>query len=75
MFVLYFAGAQGLTLVDDSMSALEDADALLLITEWNQFRTVDWDSVKSLPKEPVVYDGRNIYDPVSMKENDLNTVE
>ena len=64
-----FADTEGLTLVDDSTAALRDADALLLITEWNQFRTVDWDSVKSLLKEPVVYDGRNIYDPVSMKEN------
>ena len=64
-----FSDAQGLTLVDDSTAALRDADALLLITEWKQFRTVDWDSVKSLLKEPVVYDGRNIYDPASMKEN------
>ncbi|MAA78541.1 MAG: UDP-glucose 6-dehydrogenase [Deltaproteobacteria bacterium] len=64
-----FSDTQGLTLVDDAMSALNDADALLLITEWKQFRTVDWASVKSQLKEPVVYDGRNIYDPVSMKEN------
>lgn len=64
-----FSDTRGLTLVEDSVSALHGADALLLITEWNQFRTVDWASVKNQLKEPVVYDGRNIYDPVSMKEN------
>ena len=64
-----FSDNEGLCLVDEPMSALEGADALLLITEWKQFRTVDWSSVKNRLKEPVVYDGRNIYDPVAMKEN------
>lgn len=63
-----FNDAEGLILVDDSMTALNNADALLLITEWNQFRTVDWAAAKNLLKEPVVYDGRNIYNPESMKE-------
>ena len=63
-----FADTQGLTLTEDATSALRDADALLLITEWNQFKVVDWATAKELLKEPVVYDGRNIYDPISMKE-------
>ena len=43
------------------MDALEGADALILITEWNEFRRPDFDAMKSLLKNPVVFDGRNIY--------------
>ncbi|MCZ6598705.1 MAG: UDP-glucose/GDP-mannose dehydrogenase family protein [Planctomycetota bacterium] len=43
------------------MEALEGADALILITEWNEFRRPDFEQVKSLLKEPIVFDGRNIY--------------
>jgi UDPglucose 6-dehydrogenase len=45
----------------------EDADALVLITEWNEFRFLDWDRVKALLRSPTVIDLRNIYDPVRMK--------
>ncbi len=41
--------------------ALNGADALVLATEWNEFRTPDWARVKSLLRSPVVFDGRNIY--------------
>lgn len=47
--------------------ALEGSDALILITEWKQFRSPDFDKVKSLLKAPVIYDGRNQYDPAFMK--------
>ena len=63
-----FAGEQSLCLVNSSMEALPNADALLLITEWKQFREVDWTAVQNLLKSPVVYDGRNLYDPITMKE-------
>jgi UDPglucose 6-dehydrogenase len=43
------------------MQALDGADALILITEWNEFRRPDFDEVKRLLKQPVVFDGRNIY--------------
>jgi UDPglucose 6-dehydrogenase len=52
----------------NSYEALEGADALLLITEWNEFRTPDWGKVKSLLAHPWVFDGRNIYDPAYMKQ-------
>ncbi len=51
-----------------SYEALEGADALLLITEWNEFRTPDWSKVKSLLSRPWIFDGRNIYDPAFMKQ-------
>lgn len=53
---------------EDSFDCLKDADALIVVTEWNEFRHPDFDRMKSLMKQPVVFDGRNIYDPISMKE-------
>ena len=41
---------------------------MLLITEWNEFRTPDWSKVKSLLARPWVFDGRNIYDPTFLKQ-------
>ncbi len=48
--------------------ALKGADALLLITEWNQFRYPDFDKMKNLLKTPVIFDGRNQYNPKELKE-------
>lgn len=53
----------------DMYEALEGAEALLLLTEWKQFRMPDWARVKSLMKTPLVIDGRNIYDPAEMRQN------
>ncbi|MCG8335889.1 MAG: UDP-glucose/GDP-mannose dehydrogenase family protein [Proteobacteria bacterium] len=47
--------------------ALNDADALLILTEWNDFRRPDFSRIKDLLKHPVVFDGRNIYDPQKMR--------
>lgn len=48
--------------------ALKGVDALLLLTEWHQFRRPDFEKIKSLMKSPVVFDGRNQYEPSKMKE-------
>jgi len=47
--------------------ALDGADALLLVTEWNEFRRPDFERMKTLLKQPVIFDGRNIYDPATMQ--------
>jgi len=47
---------------------LKDADALLVITEWNEFREPDFEKIKSLMKNPVIFDGRNIYDGKKLNE-------
>ena len=47
--------------------ALQDSDALILITEWKEFRTPDFDRIKAELKQPVVFDGRNLYEPALMK--------
>jgi UDPglucose 6-dehydrogenase len=57
----------GVALCDDSYSACEGADALAIVTEWNEFRMLDLDRVKQLLRRPVIVDLRNIYDPVSMR--------
>jgi len=46
---------------ENQYEAIEDTDALAVITEWNVFRTPDYDRIKSSLKEPVVFDGRNVY--------------
>jgi UDPglucose 6-dehydrogenase len=52
---------------DVPMQALEGADALVLITEWNEFRRPDFDAVKGLLKQPIVFDGRNIYSRTTLE--------
>ncbi len=51
-----------------SYEACEGADALVLVTEWNEFREPDFDRIKKLLRRPVVFDGRNIYNPETLKE-------
>lgn len=48
--------------------ALEGADALLVVTEWNEFRRPDFERMKQLMKRPVIFDGRNIYEPNEMRQ-------
>jgi UDPglucose 6-dehydrogenase len=45
----------------------KDADALLLVTEWNEFKQLDWHRIKRYMRQPVVIDGRNLYDPREMR--------
>ncbi|MEI7811728.1 MAG: UDP-glucose/GDP-mannose dehydrogenase family protein [Ignavibacteria bacterium] len=53
---------------DNEYSSLEESDALLVLTEWNEFRNPDFDLIKSKLKQPVIFDGRNIFTPEKMKE-------
>jgi UDPglucose 6-dehydrogenase len=54
---------------EDDYSALKNADALLICTEWNEFRRPDFAKMKGLLKQPLVFDGRNLYEPKRMAEN------
>ncbi|TCW32140.1 UDP-glucose dehydrogenase family protein [Gulbenkiania mobilis] len=56
-------GTAGLTFAQDMMSALQDADALLIVTEWKMFRAPDFEALRAALKAPVIFDGRNMYDP------------
>ena len=53
---------------ESSYDALKDADALAVVTEWNEFRKPDFSLIKSLLKESVIFDGRNIYDPKEVRD-------
>lgn len=57
-----------LTLCDEPYQALDGADALVVVTEWNLFRSPDFSEVKRRLKQPVVVDGRNLYEPQRMAD-------
>jgi UDPglucose 6-dehydrogenase len=59
---------ESLRIVDNVASTLEGADALLILTEWREFKSPDFEQIKRLLKQPVVFDGRNLYEPALMKE-------
>ena len=57
------------TYANDMYSAVEGADALLLVTEWKQFRSPDWSRIAALMSGNVVVDGRNVYDEAELREH------
>jgi UDPglucose 6-dehydrogenase len=57
----------GLSYARGAEAALEGADALLLVTEWKEFKSPDFDAIKNRLKQPVVFDGRNQYEPSLMQ--------
>jgi len=61
----------GLTLTETAMEAVEGADALIIMTEWNEFRSPFWDELKKGLKEPVIFDGRNLYEPSVVADNGM----
>ena len=56
----------GLSLMGTKEAALQAADALLIVTEWQQFRAPDFTHMKATLKQPLIFDGRNLYDPERM---------
>lgn len=53
--------------VKDEYEVLDGSDALIVVTEWKEFRNPDFDRIKGLLKQPVIFDGRNLYDPAFMR--------
>ncbi|MCB0262764.1 MAG: UDP-glucose/GDP-mannose dehydrogenase family protein [Calditrichia bacterium] len=56
------------TLCDDNFDTLHDADGLVLVTEWLNYREPDFKQMKSMMRTPVIFDGRNVYNPQKMRE-------
>jgi len=54
--------------LDDPYETIRDCDALIIVTEWDEFRNLDMRAVKVLLKRPIIIDGRNIYDPKELNE-------
>ncbi len=62
-----WSGREGLELVPDAPSALQDADALVVVTEWHAFRSPDFEQLARSLKARVVFDGRNLWEPASVR--------
>lgn len=65
----YFGEKLGLDFAESALAATKDADALLIVTEWEEFRSPDFDTLRQTLKAPVVFDGRNLYPLDDMKRN------
>ena len=63
--------ADKINYASNSYMALKDADALLLLTEWNEFKRPDFDKMKLLMKSPVIFDGRNQYDCAELEQKEF----
>lgn len=63
----YFGDNPSITYFENKYEALKDADAMLVITEWKEFRTPDFEQIKKLLKTPLIFDGRLLYEPKKMQ--------
>jgi UDPglucose 6-dehydrogenase len=66
-----FAGQDGISFVDSPMQALVGADVLAIVTEWKAFRAPDFAAIKAALKLPVIFDGRNLYEPATVHKAGL----
>jgi UDPglucose 6-dehydrogenase len=65
---------EGVAFFNDPYEAIRDCDALMVVTEWDEFRNVDMRAVKVLLRRPVILDGRNIYDPDELRAMGLTYI-
>jgi UDPglucose 6-dehydrogenase len=56
---------------DSPMAALQDADVLLIVTEWKEFRSPDFEAIRATLRHPVIFDGRNMYEPAIVRASGL----
>lgn len=66
-----FGDEARLTYADSPMAALGGADALVIATEWKEFRSPDFEAIKATLKNPVIFDGRNLYDPKFVRNSGI----
>lgn len=55
------------TFAESNYDALKDADALVVVTDWNEYRHPDFNRMKASLRRPIVIDGRNLYEPTKMR--------
>ena len=67
-----FKDEKSLSFVDTQEEALKNADALIIVTEWTEFRSPDFALIKSSLKGPMIFDGRNLYDPKAVRALGFN---
>lgn len=61
------SGEKHITFVDSAYEVAQDADLVIVVTEWNEFRQLDLEKIKNIMRKPNIIDGRNIYDPQKTK--------
>ena len=66
-----FADSRNVAIVGSAMDALQGADALAIVTEWQEFRSPDFAAIKKALRTPAIFDGRNLYDPGALKAQGL----
>ena len=64
----WLSDVSGVFYADSKYEAVKGADALVLVTEWKEFRQPDFEEISKLLKQPVIFDGRNQYDKKRMKK-------
>ena len=67
----YLKGVKNIEYLDSKYDVLIDSDALVLLTDWKEFRIPDFDKIKSLLKSPIIFDGRNQYNAFNLDEKGL----
>ena len=68
---IYGSAPQGLRFAASPEDALSGADALAIVTEWKEFRSPDFDDIKATLRHPLIYDGRNLYEPALVRQAGL----
>jgi len=67
----YFRADSRLSYAEHKIGALENADALVIVTEWKEFRSPDFAAIRQHLKSPLIFDGRNLFDPADMQNLDI----
>ncbi len=62
-----FGDSKGVEIAQSALEALRGADALAIVTEWQEFRSPDFDTIRARLKTPAIFDGRNLYDPAAVR--------
>jgi UDPglucose 6-dehydrogenase len=66
-----FAAEPRVSMASSMLGALEEADVLAIVTEWKEFRSPDFDAIRSRLKQPAIFDGRNLYEPAEVRRHGL----
>ena len=64
----YLKGVENITYFESKYAVLDKADSLILLTEWKEFRSPDFDEIKVQLKTPIIFDGRNQYNTFNLEE-------
>ncbi|MGZ5100558.1 MAG: UDP binding domain-containing protein, partial [Usitatibacter sp.] len=66
-----YVGQKSVSFADSAMGAVQGADALVIMTEWKAFRSPEFDELRGALKTPVIFDGRNLYEPAVVRAHGL----